>query len=113
MAQSRLCGAGGSRLCEQIDFFQLFMYSRFILGIVYTADIDEERCSASTTELKKKYVVCLLLEYIRGWERIARLGHQFCIMKHDVDEIKVSLLRWQFIFNNRSPPPLCVIFYSG
>lgn len=66
MAQSRLCGAGGSRLCEQIDFFQLFMYSRFILGIVYTVDIDEERCSASTTELKKK-ICCLFVVRIYPW----------------------------------------------
>lgn len=29
----------GRRLCEQIDFFQLFMYSRFMLGVAHTLSV--------------------------------------------------------------------------
>jgi hypothetical protein len=44
--------------------------------------------------------------------KIARLGHQFCIMKHDVDEIKKIVSARQFIFNKLSGRDfLCFVFF--
>jgi hypothetical protein len=64
--------------------------------------------------IEKKYVVCLLLGIYSSMGKIARLGHQFCIMKHDVDEIKKIVSARQFIFNKLSGRDFsCFVFFYG
>lgn len=69
-----------------------------------------------------KKVCCLFaVRVYPSMRKIARLGHQFCIMKHDVDEIKISPRQRQFIFNKLwrdfstlcSPPRFGVLFFMA
>lgn len=96
---------GWSRLCEQIDFFQLFMYSACFIArrCAHSADLCVKKrcfCELCTVKLKKRRLRWLLFGYIStDGKKFRAFKPSILYYKHDVDEIKKLLQRSQFIFN--------------